>query len=72
MARFLDKARDASAVVKLIDQLQKSILIYQVCKKNHQLQIGLTRMMTDVPTAIDPQPGRAVDGRSLRVALTPS
>jgi len=31
MARILDKMQDASAVVRLIDQLQKTILIYQVC-----------------------------------------
>ena len=33
MARVLDKARDASAVVKLVDQLQKTIIIYQVCAR---------------------------------------
>lgn len=70
MARFLDKAQDASAVVKLIDQLQKTILIYQVCVQDRQLRTGLTRAMADVPTAIDPQPGRAIDGKFLRVVLT--
>ena len=30
MARFLDKAQDAQAVIRLIDQLQRTILIYQV------------------------------------------
>jgi len=36
MARVLDKARDASAVVKLVDQLQKTIIIYQVCARDRQ------------------------------------
>ena len=54
MAQILDKTQDASAVVRLIDQLQKAILIYQVRAKNCWLQAGLTRIMTGVPTAIDP------------------
>jgi len=36
MARVLDKAQDVQAVVQLIDQLQKSILIYQVCPQSCQ------------------------------------
>jgi len=69
MARILDEMQDASAVVKLIDQLQKSILIYQVCVKNYRLEAVLTRIMTVVPTTIDPQPGRTVDGKFLCVVL---
>ena len=69
-ARVLDKTRDASAVAKLIDQLQKAILIYQVCAKFSRLGAGLTRTMTGVSTAIDPQPGRTVDGKFPRVVLT--
>ena len=67
MARVLDKTQDASAAIKLIDQLQKAILIYQVRTKNCQLQAGLTRPISDVPTAIDSQPGHAVDGKFLGV-----
>ena len=69
VARVLDKTQDASAVTKLIDQLQKAILIYQVCAKISRFGAGLTRTMTGVPTAIDPQPGRTVDGRFPRVVL---
>jgi len=69
-ARFLDKAQDTQAVIRLIDQLQKTILIYQVCAKSCQVQAGLTRVMTDVPTAIDSQPGRAVDGKFLCAVFT--
>ena len=63
MARVLDKTQDASAVVRLIDQLQRAILIYQVRAGNCRLRAGLTRAMADISTAIDPQSGRAVDGK---------
>jgi len=67
VARVLDKTQDASAVTKLIDQLQKAILIYQVCAKISRLGAGLTRTMAGVSTAIDPQPGRTVDSKFPRV-----
>jgi len=67
MARILDKAQDTQAVVRLIDQLHKTILIYQVCAKSCQVWAVLTPVTTGVPTAIDPQPGRTVDGKSLRI-----
>ena len=45
MARFLDKTQDAQAVVRLVDQFQKTILIYQVCTGSRQGQARLTRVM---------------------------
>ena len=35
MARALDKAQDAQAVVRLVDQLQRTIIVYQVCTGSH-------------------------------------
>ena len=69
ITRFLDKAKDARAVVRLIDQLQRAILIYQVCAMSWQVQSELTRVTTGVPTAINPQPGRAADGVFLCVIV---
>jgi len=66
MARAADKTRDAAAVVKLVDQLQKAIIIYQVCPKDCQVQVALMRMITGVSTAIDPQSSHATDGMLLR------
>jgi len=37
MARVLDKSQDAQAVVRLVDQLQKSIIIYQVCSQSRRV-----------------------------------
>jgi len=65
-ARAVDKTQDAAAVVKLVDQLQKTIIIYQVCPKDCQVREALTRMMTGVSTAIDPQSSHATDGVFLR------
>jgi len=62
VARVFDKAQDASVVIKLVDQLQKAILIYQVCVNNCQIQVGLTRVMAGVSTTIDPQSSRTIDG----------
>lgn len=59
--QFLDKEQDARAVVRLADQLQKAILIYQVCAKGCEVQPQLTLAMADVPTTINPQPDHAVD-----------
>jgi len=61
MARILDKERNAQAVIGLVDQLQKAILIYQVCAEGSQTWSGLTLAITDVPTTINPQPDCAVD-----------
>ena len=69
VAQVLDKMQDTLAILKLIDQLQKAILIYQVCVKVCQIQVGLTQMMTDVPTTINPQPGHTVDGKFLCIVL---
>jgi len=66
MARVLDKARDASAVVKLVDQLQKTIIIYQVCARDRQVRAALIRMMAGVSTTIDPQSSQAINGVFLR------
>ena len=63
VARVLDKEQEAQAVVRLIDQLQKTILIYQVCTGGCRVSAGLTRSMADVPTAVDPQPGHTIDGK---------
>jgi len=69
MARVLDKAQDASVVVKLVDQLQKTIIIYQVCAKDRQVQAGLTRVIAGVSTTIDPQSSHATDGMFLRTVF---
>ena len=69
VAQVLDKTWDASAILKPIDQLQKAIFIYQVCAKVCQIQVGLTQMMTDVPTTINPQPGHTVDDKFLCIVL---
>ena len=67
--RFLDKAKDARAVVRLIDQLQRAIIIYQACAMSWQVRSELMRVTAGVPTTIDPQPGCAVDGMFLCVAF---
>jgi len=69
MARVLDKTRDAAAVVELVDQLQKAIIIYQVCAKDRQIQVALTRMMAVVSTTINPQSSHAIDGVFLLIVL---
>jgi len=66
MARAVDKTQDAAAVVKLVDQLQKTIIVYQVCPKGCQVWAALTRMVTGVSTAIDPQSSHATDSMFLR------
>jgi len=66
MARAADKTRDAAAVVKLVDQLQKTIIVYQVCPQDRQIQAGLTRVIAGVSTTIDPQSSHATDGMFLR------
>lgn len=67
VARVLDKAQDAQAVIALVDQLQKAIIIYQVCTKSHWVQARLTRVIIDVPTAINPQPIYPVGSKFLCV-----
>ena len=69
ITRFLDKAKDARAVVKLINQLQRAILIYQVRVISCQVQSEIMRMTTGIPTAINPQPGCTVDGMFLRAIV---
>ena len=69
MARVVDKTRDAAAVVELVDQLQKTIIIYQVCAKDRQIQAVLIRMMAAVSATIDPQSSRAIDGVFLLIVL---
>ena len=69
VVRILDKTQDAQAVVGLFNQLQKAIVIYQVCVNGYQLRAKLTRVITDGPTTIDPQPGCAVDSTFLGVVF---
>jgi len=69
MARFLDKTQDAQAVVRLVDQFQKTILIYQVCPGSCQARARLTRVVKGLTAAIDPQPDRAIDSGFLRVVF---
>jgi len=38
-AQFLDKDRNTQAVIRLADQLQKVILIYQVCAKGCRVKL---------------------------------
>ena len=70
MARVLDKAQDASAVVKLVDQLQKTIIIYQVCVQACQIQAALIRMMAGVSTTVDPQSSHTAGGMFLWIVFT--
>ena len=69
ITRFLDKAKDARAVVRLIDQLQRAIIIYQACAMSWQVRSELMRVTAGVPTTIDPQPGCAVDSTFLGVVF---
>jgi len=69
MARVLDKAHDASTVVKLVDRLQKTIIIYQVCARDCQVRAALIRMTAGVSTTIDPQSSQAIDGMFPRIVF---
>ena len=69
VVQTLDKRQGAQEVVRLIDQLQKVIIIYQVRAGNHRIRAGLTRAMVAVPAAIDLRPGHAAGGKLLRVVF---
>ena len=62
IARALDKSRDLGEVVKLVEELRRAILVYQVSIEHHTSWGGesLTRG-TGVTTAIDIQPSRPPD-----------
>ena len=60
VARILDKAQDTGEVVKLIEQLRRAILIYQVTIKYCQGRKSLTSG-TDVTTTVIIHPGRPID-----------
>ena len=60
VARILDKAQDTGEVVKLIEQLRRAILIYQVTIKYVQNWKLLT-CWSDVTTTVIIHPGRPID-----------
>ena len=60
VARVLDKTQDSGEVIRLVEELRRAILIYQVSLRYHRSQKSLTRR-TGVTTAVDIQPGRPFD-----------
>ena len=60
IARALDKMRDSGEVIKLVEELRRTILVYQVSARHHQSRGSLTRG-TGVTTAVDIPPGRPSD-----------
>jgi len=60
IARALDKMRDSGEVIKLVEELRRAILVYQVSFRHRQSRESLTRG-TGVTTAVNIQPGRPFD-----------
>ena len=60
IARALDKTRDSGEVVKLVEELRRAVLVYQVSIKPNPSR-GLLTRGTGVATTIDIQPGRPPD-----------
>jgi hypothetical protein len=52
--------RDSGEVIKLVEELRRAILVYQVSVRHHQSRKSLTRG-TGVTTAVHIQPGRPFD-----------
>ena len=57
VARVLDKTRDLGEVIKLVEELRRAILVYQVSIIHHP-SLGLLTRGLGVATAIDIQPSR--------------
>lgn len=66
VARILDKTRDKGEVVKLIEQIRRTILIYQVTIKHCQGRKSLI-FRTDVTTKIVVHTGCRIDREFLRL-----
>ena len=64
VARILDKTRDLGEVIKLVEELRRAILIYQVSVRRRQIWRLLTRGV-GVAAAVDIQPSRPFDCESL-------
>ena len=64
IARVLDKARDSGEVIKLVEELRRAILVYQVSVRHRRSRESLTRG-TGVTTAVNIQPGRPFDRKFL-------
>ena len=65
MARILYKEQGTQAVVRLIDQIQKTTPICQLCAGSCHVRAAIIRATMGVPTAVDPQPGCTIDGKLL-------
>jgi len=65
-AQFLDKGQDAWAVIRLVDKLQKAILIYQVCANDCD-PVRVNTSNAGVSRTINPQPDIAVNSMFLHV-----
>ena len=57
VARVLDKTQDSGEVIKLVEELRRAILIYQVSVRHRLSRKSLTRG-TGVTTTVNIQPGR--------------
>jgi hypothetical protein len=66
VARILDKAQDTEEVIKLIEQLRRAILIYQVTIK-HCEGLQLLKCGTDVTTTVVIHSGRPINREFLRL-----
>ena len=60
VARVLDKTRDLGEVIKLVEELRRAILVYQVSARRHQSWKSLTPG-AGIATAVDIQPSRPFD-----------
>ena len=68
IARALDKTRDSGEVIKLVEDLRRAILVYQVGFGYHQSREMLTRE-AGVAAAVDIQPSRPLDCESHSLAF---
>ena len=66
VARILDKTQDKEEVVKLIEQIRRAILIYQVTIKLYQSRKSLI-FGTDVTATVIVHPGCPIDREFLRL-----
>jgi len=69
-ARFLDKTQDSSAVVKLIEELRQTILIYQVGNIGSLRLARVDAFGIAIAAAINRQPSRTVDCKFFPVVFT--
>ena len=62
--RVLDKTQDSGEVIKLVEELRRAILVYQVSARHRRSRKSLTRG-AGVAAAVDIQPGRPFDCKFL-------